>query len=188
MIASARLDGLRSWVRNACRIRPAAACVAALVLAGYVAGILRPKLERGRQLRHEIAALELRRAAPTTDASPANSDGMQTAAQAVARPGELVPALSRLGRRSGLRIDAIKQTAGSAGAAERRIRVLAHGAFAAVVAFLDGIVGVLAQGQLEELALRHSLATNQIELEAFLRVKVGEPAVGAAGDDRQGGS
>lgn len=86
--------------------------------------------------------------------------------------GEIVPALAGLGRRLGLRVQAVKQSAQGSTGEIRQIQIRAQGGFAGLVAFLDEVPQLVAQARVEELTLRHLSESREVELDSVLYVRV----------------
>jgi hypothetical protein len=132
-----------------------------------------------RELQREIDELIAQR--PTTELEGNERRPQSAAGAAQARPEalkarELVPEISSLGRRCGLQIRTIKQSAEGVGQGERQIRLMAQGEFPAVVTFIEAISSSLPQGRVEELNVRHLSDAEALEVESVLRVRVEEPA------------
>jgi len=144
----------------------------AAISAGYFGGVAEPMLRQSRGISREIRRLEDRREVTAGEATMwAQSPGQNR--DRLPRANEVLPEISLVGRQSGLRIQAIKQLTSGSADPERAVRIHAQGHFTAVLAFLDNLEGAVPQGRVDELSLRRSSESAEIELESILSVRVG---------------
>jgi len=173
--ASGATNAEKSW-RSVWSPRYTSACVAGLLLAGYGVALGRPTAAKIAQLHSEIARLEEERTAllsarsdkkSKVEPGPIGGDSFKAR--------DLLPKISTIARRSGLKVGTIRQSPTNDVAGEREVRIVAQGAFPALVVFLDDLARALPQGRFEEVSLRQHSDATAIELESVLRTHVEEP-------------
>jgi hypothetical protein len=160
--------------------------IAGLLVIGYGFALARPMTARIARLQRQIVELEAERTGPPPDRYRAKSDAeSRTAGDDGFKARHLLPKISMLARRSGLKVRTLRQSPAKDAGDEREVRIVAAGAFSALIGFLDDVARTLPKARFEEIALRQHPDVSDLELESVLRTHIEKSA--ATVDDREEG-